>query len=143
MGWRDFEFWQRFQVRFRNPAAGWTESLSYNWHDLLRRSPSHWAAFTGLLIMPLVLWQWLLPNLLRWNLFGYLLIFAGTAMLQKSILALAVSPITSKCTTCDHFKVHHFGWGISGGLRGRWQGANAFRGEVFQSARPRPLGPMR
>jgi malate dehydrogenase len=20
-----------------------------------------------------------------------------------------VSPITSKCTTCDHFKVHHFG----------------------------------
>ena len=54
-----------------------------------------------------------------------------------------VSPITSKCTTCDHFKVHHFGWGISGGLRGGWQGANAFRGEVFQSARPRPLGPMR
>jgi hypothetical protein len=21
-----------------------------------------------------------------------------------------LSPITSKCTTCDHFKVHHFGW---------------------------------
>jgi hypothetical protein len=20
-----------------------------------------------------------------------------------------LSPITSKCTTCDHFKVHHFG----------------------------------
>jgi hypothetical protein len=23
-----------------------------------------------------------------------------------------LSPVTSKCTTCDHFKVHHFGWGF-------------------------------
>ena len=29
-----------------------------------------------------------------------------------------VSPITSKCTTCDHFKVHHFGWGFSDGWSG-------------------------
>ena len=27
-----------------------------------------------------------------------------------------VSPITSKCTTCNHFKVHHFGWVFSAGL---------------------------
>ena len=32
-----------------------------------------------------------------------------------------VSPITSKCTTCDHFKVHHFGWGflVDGGVVGK------------------------
>jgi hypothetical protein len=32
-----------------------------------------------------------------------------------------VSPITSKCTTCDHFKVHHFGWGflMEGGVFGK------------------------
>jgi len=29
-----------------------------------------------------------------------------------------VSRITSKCTTCNHFKVHHFGWVFSAGLRG-------------------------
>ena len=29
-----------------------------------------------------------------------------------------VSPVTSKCTTCDHFKVHHLGWVFSDGLRG-------------------------
>jgi hypothetical protein len=29
----------------------------------------------------------------------------GMPRKQKSLL----SPITSKCTTCDHFKVHHFG----------------------------------
>ena len=90
LGWRDFEIWQRYQVKAGIPDYNWSDILPYNWHDLLRRSPSHWAAFTGVLIVPLVLWQWLLPNLLRWNLFGYLLIFAGTAMLQKSILALAV-----------------------------------------------------
>ena len=90
LGWRDFEIWQRYQVKAGIPDYNWSDILPYNWHDLLRRSPSHWAAFTGMLVMPLVLWQWLLPNLLRWNLFGYLLIFAGTAMLQKSILALAV-----------------------------------------------------
>ena len=33
-----------------------------------------------------------------------------------------VSRITSKCTTCNHFKVHHFGWVFSAGLRGGWQG---------------------
>ena len=32
--------------------------------------------------------------------------------------ALDVSPVTSKCTTCDHFKVHHLGWVFSDGLRG-------------------------
>jgi hypothetical protein len=31
----------------------------------------------------------------------------------------SVSPVTSKCTTCGHFKVHHFGWVFSDGLRGR------------------------
>ena len=33
----------------------------------------------------------------------------------------ALSPITSKCTTCDHFKVHHFGWGflVDGGVVGK------------------------
>jgi hypothetical protein len=68
----------------------------------------------------------------------------GSALVSQLLIESdLLSPITSKCTTCDHFKVHHFGWGISGGLRGGWQGANAFRGEVFQSARPRPLGPMR
>ena len=46
-----------------------------------------------------------------------------------------MSPITSKCTTCDHFKVHHFGWVISAGLRRGWQGANAFRGAVFSPGR--------
>jgi hypothetical protein len=30
----------------------------------------------------------------------------------------AVSPVTSKCTTCDHFKVHHRGWVFSDALRG-------------------------
>jgi hypothetical protein len=30
----------------------------------------------------------------------------------------ALSRITSKCTTCNHFKVHHFGWVFSAGLRG-------------------------
>ena len=29
-----------------------------------------------------------------------------------------LSPVTSKCTTCDHFKVHHPGWVFSDGLRG-------------------------
>ena len=29
-----------------------------------------------------------------------------------------LSPVTSKCTTCDHFKVHHLGWVFSDGLRG-------------------------
>jgi hypothetical protein len=29
-----------------------------------------------------------------------------------------MSRITSKCTTCNHFKVHHFGWVFSAGLRG-------------------------
>jgi len=33
----------------------------------------------------------------------------------------AVSPVTSKCTTCGHmlgFKVHHFGWLFFASLRG-------------------------
>ena len=29
-----------------------------------------------------------------------------------------LSPVTSKCATCDHFKVHHLGWVFSDGLRG-------------------------
>ena len=28
---------------------------------------------------------------------------------SDSIENVKLSPITSKCTTCDHFKVHHFG----------------------------------
>ena len=42
---------------------------------------------------------------------------------QDVALALStwVSPITSKCTTWDHFKVHHFGWGflVDGGVVGK------------------------
>jgi hypothetical protein len=30
----------------------------------------------------------------------------------------ALSPITSKCTTSNHFKVHHFGWVFFAGLSG-------------------------
>jgi hypothetical protein len=30
----------------------------------------------------------------------------------------ALSPVTSKCTTYGHFKVHHRGWVCSEGLRG-------------------------
>jgi|GEM_PF-4515705 len=42
-----------------------------------------------------------------------------------------LSPITSKCTTCDHFKVHHFGWVFSDGGVGVWQGANGFCGKLL------------
>ena len=42
-----------------------------------------------------------------------------------------VSLITSKCTTCDHFKVHHSGWGVFGGWRGGWQGGNASQGSFL------------
>jgi hypothetical protein len=42
--------------------------------------------------------------------------------LVEVIKRLPLSRITSKCTTCNHFKVHHFGWVFSAGLRGGWQG---------------------
>ena len=49
---------------------------------------------------------------------------AGRGMSFQRLQALgadaksAVSPITSKCTGSNHFKVHHFGWVFSAGLRG-------------------------
>jgi hypothetical protein len=45
---------------------------------------------------------------------------ARTAHLSKDAISVVkLSPVTSKCTTCGHFKVHHFGWVFSDGLRGR------------------------
>jgi hypothetical protein len=38
--------------------------------------------------------------------------------IKLRIQRIIVSRITSKCTTCNHFKVHHFGWVFSAGLRG-------------------------
>jgi hypothetical protein len=49
-----------------------------------------------------------------------------------------LSLITSKCTTCDHFKVHHSGRGFFGGWRGGWQGGNASQGSFF--GRPQLTG---
>ncbi len=30
-------------------------------------------------------------------------------LLAEAVFAIWVSPVTSKCTTCGHFKVHHPG----------------------------------
>ena len=40
------------------------------------------------------------------------------AVLAELFQVTVLSRITSKCTTCNHFKVHHFGWVFSAGLRG-------------------------
>jgi hypothetical protein len=37
---------------------------------------------------------------------------------EGSVRHKFLSPITSKCTTSNHFKVHHFGWVFSAGLSG-------------------------
>jgi UDP-galactopyranose mutase len=55
----------------------------------------------------------------------------GYTRMFENMLDGILSPITSKCTTCDHFKVHHFGWGVCGGWRGGWQGGNASQETYF------------
>ena len=42
----------------------------------------------------------------------------GRKLSKSTVREIALSPVTSKCTTCDHFKVHHLGWVFSDGLRG-------------------------
>ena len=50
---------------------------------------------------------------------------------QADVMGARLSAITSKCTSCDHFKVHHFGWGFCGGWRCGWQGGNASLGSFL------------
>jgi hypothetical protein len=48
---------------------------------------------------------------------------------SASLKGLRVSPVTSKCTTCGHFKVHHLELAVFRGFCGGWQaGMGRFSG---------------